>query len=302
MKFKALIPVLVVDILSILAAVSAIFFPSTVVRTILLLPFLLFSPGYALVEALFPRKNELTGIERLALTVGMSIVVVSLVGFTLNYTPWDIRLESVVYSIAVFILLFSAIALIRKAMTGKFRIIAEYRISLPGWGGNAFNKSLSVILLIAILGAFGLLGYTVAAPMIGERFSEFYLLGRDGKAQDYPIEYVMENGTVVQVIYSSGMIDTTGGIGKITLGIVNHEQQTMSYSVQMAIDSQSVNIGSSSENARLGPIELRQGEKWEQEIGISPQHTGNNQKVELFLFKNSETTPVESLVLWINVR
>jgi len=51
----------------------------------------------------------------------------------------------------------------------------------------------------------------------------------------------------------------------------------------------------------LGPIELQQGEKMEKEIGIVPLHLGENQKVELLLFKGVETQSEDYLRLWINV-
>jgi uncharacterized membrane protein len=46
---------------------------------------------------------------------------------------------------------------------------------------------------------------------------------------------------------------------------------------------------------------LQQGEKWEEDIGIVPLHTGDNQKVELLLFKDAETTARYSLHIWIKV-
>ena len=58
----------------------------TPVRIILVLLLVLFLPGYSLIAALFPRKNDLDGIERIALSFGLSIAVVPLLGLALNYT------------------------------------------------------------------------------------------------------------------------------------------------------------------------------------------------------------------------
>ena len=63
----------------------------TMFRNILGLPLVLFLPGYALIAALFPAKSDLDGIERVALSFGLSIAVVPLIGLGLNYTPWGIR-------------------------------------------------------------------------------------------------------------------------------------------------------------------------------------------------------------------
>lgn len=61
----------------------------------------LFLPGYSLVEALYPSEGELSPLERLALSIGLSLALVPLVGLVLNYTPWGIRLNSVVAALTL---------------------------------------------------------------------------------------------------------------------------------------------------------------------------------------------------------
>src|SRR3972149_42796 len=68
-------------------------------RIILGLPFVLFFPGYALMAALFPRKDDIDPIERVALSLGLSIAVVPLIGLALNYSPWGIRLDPILASL-----------------------------------------------------------------------------------------------------------------------------------------------------------------------------------------------------------
>ena len=67
-------------------------FTSGPLRVVLGVLFLLFFSGYTLISALFPRRNDLSGIERLALSFGLNIAVVPLIGFILNYTLWGIKL------------------------------------------------------------------------------------------------------------------------------------------------------------------------------------------------------------------
>lgn len=76
-------------------------FPLVVLRWILGSVFVLFIPGYVAVETLFPRGRDLDGIERLALSVGLSLAFVPLIGLLLNYTPWGIRLTPIVISLAI---------------------------------------------------------------------------------------------------------------------------------------------------------------------------------------------------------
>ncbi|MGC9227721.1 DUF1616 domain-containing protein [Caldivirga sp.] len=75
----------------------------------------LFLPGYALIEALYPRGDEVSPLERLALSIGLSLAVVPLVGLLLNYTPWGIRLIPVVASDAVLTIALLTVAAFRKA-------------------------------------------------------------------------------------------------------------------------------------------------------------------------------------------
>jgi hypothetical protein len=64
--------------------------------------FVLFLPGFMLISALYSRNEELSGLERLALSIGFSLAIVPLVGLALNYTPWGVRLEPIMVSLALF--------------------------------------------------------------------------------------------------------------------------------------------------------------------------------------------------------
>jgi uncharacterized membrane protein len=95
-------------------------FPFVAVRWVLGSVFVLFIPGYVTVEALFPKGQELDGIERFALSVGLSLAVVPLIGLLLNYTPWGIRLDPIVTSLIIFTIALTAVGLGRK-----FKMSAE---------------------------------------------------------------------------------------------------------------------------------------------------------------------------------
>jgi len=75
--------------------------------------FVLLLPGYSLIKALFPTK-ELDNIERIALSIGMSLALVSINGLLLNYTPWGIRLTPIVLSLLSLTTIFSTAAIIRE--------------------------------------------------------------------------------------------------------------------------------------------------------------------------------------------
>ncbi len=74
----------------------------------------LYLPGMALIEALYPGERELSPLERLALSIGLSLAVVPLIGLILNYTPWGIRLNPILVSLTVYTLGLLVLAAYRK--------------------------------------------------------------------------------------------------------------------------------------------------------------------------------------------
>jgi hypothetical protein len=97
--------------------------PLVALRWILGSVFVLVIPGYVTVEALFPKGRELDGVERFALSVGLSLVLVMMDGLLLNYTPWGIRLTPIVVSLVILTFGLAFVALRRQfAMSlGRFQ-------------------------------------------------------------------------------------------------------------------------------------------------------------------------------------
>jgi len=89
-------------------------FPLNVPRWVLGSIFVLFLPGYSMLQLLFPKGSELDSLERFALDIGLSLAVVPLIGLMLNFTPWGIRLIPIVISLAGFTIIVSIGAALRK--------------------------------------------------------------------------------------------------------------------------------------------------------------------------------------------
>jgi len=105
-------------ILAVSAILSVAFvpdvFPVNVIRWVLGSVFVLYLPGYTLIQFLFSEKKELDSLERFALSVGLSLAVVPLIGLILNYLPWGIRLAPITVSLSLFVVSFAILAAARK--------------------------------------------------------------------------------------------------------------------------------------------------------------------------------------------
>ena len=190
------------------------------IRIIIGLPVILFIPGYTLIFALFPTKKTIDIIERIALSLGLSIAIIPLIGLGLNYTPFGIRLEPILFSIFIFIISLGAIGTYRWY---KIQPDDRYKISINISLTESKNKLdiiLTIILILVIIIAFSLLIYVIVTPKIGERFTEFYLLGPTGNATGYPSNLTKnENASVI-------------------IGIANHESKTINYNIEIWLVNQ----------------------------------------------------------------
>jgi uncharacterized membrane protein len=88
--------------------------PFLYIRYVLGSLFVLYLPGSMLIEALYSKSQDLERLERLALSIGLSVAVIPLIGLVLNYTPWGIRLTPITLSLATFTEAMAITALIRK--------------------------------------------------------------------------------------------------------------------------------------------------------------------------------------------
>lgn len=206
-------------------AVASIYIPvvnETFIRVILTVPVILFIPGYVLIAALFPEKKSIDGIERFALSVGLSIAVVPLIVLLLNYTPFGIRLNPIVISLVIFTVLMMILTVIRRARLPKeeaFEVPFEkvkptLKEELFPANQGKFDKALSIILIAAILVAVVTTVCVIAFPKDGEKFTEFYILGADKMADNYPEEFA------------------AGSEQFVWIGIGNHEYRDVTYTVE----------------------------------------------------------------------
>ncbi len=302
MRTKTANDLLIVYVWSIALVLIISYVDIQVLRVLLGIPFILFFPGYTLLAALFPKNNDLTSIERVSISFGVSIAVVPLIGLVLNYI-WEVQLIPLLFSVTAFIAVMSAIAFFRRLGISEeeafsldiklflIRILSLCKQKNP----SKLDRAVSFILIFAILGIIVTLGYIFASPKVGEKFTEFYILGPEGEAEGYPVEVMLDdNGEVSLVRYIRVVEDDTrpwqdkerevvemaDDKARIIVGIGNRERDIMGYEVEVVF------AGVSQE--KIGPIELTHRENWEKEVGLVPQKSGKDQKVEFKLYKIRE--------------
>jgi len=243
----------------------------TPVRTALGLLLTLFLPGYALIAALFPKRKDIGGIERIALSFGLSIAVTPLLGLALNYTPFGIRPEPVLAAVSGFTILCIATAYVRRSRLPRDeRFVAEIA-SRQLLSGTKVDKALTVTLVCAILLSVAALVYVIVTPKQGEKFTEFYILGPNGKADGYPTSL------------------KAGGNGTVIVGVVNHEYDTVGYRVA---------VSAKGSIQKEKGIVLAHNQTYQENYTFTAAWNGT-QKVEFLLYRENVSEPYRSLHLWV---
>ena len=147
---------------------------------------------------------------------------------------------------------------------------------------KTLDKILTVLLIISIIAASALTIYVIITPKKGEEFTEFYILGEEGKAADYPTSL------------------SAGEEGKVIVGVVNHEYKNVLYMLRVEIENKTI---------AEREIQLAHNETLEVPFTFTfTESEKGKKKLEFFLFKENETEglgaaePYRELHLWIDVR
>ena len=145
--------------------------------------------------------------------------------------------------------------------------------------GMDIDRILSIILIIAIILAIAMTVYVIVTPKQGEKFTEFYILGPEGMADDYPTDMAV------------------GDEGEVIIGVVNHEYASITYLLEVKLNE--TVIGGAE-------ICLEHGVTWEQPFFFEATEKGEDQKVEFLLYRDHNESDetgeaYRSLYLWVDV-
>ena len=266
---------LTVNLLSISLIIAVGLLPETILRVVLGIPFVLFFPGYTLCSALYPDNEGLEGMDRLALSIGLSLSVIPLIALGLNYTPWGIRLVPVITSLLLFTVSMSAITQHRRnQIPYEKRWTPRLPVSLPKWSETSrADRYMTLGLLIFTVAASAVTYHYAVSQGPRYRFTEFYVTGPGGKFGDYPKDMkIGENGTVI-------------------LGIINREHEPLNYEIVVELD-----------NLTIGNLNvwLEHEERWNSSYVFTPEKNGDH-KLEFILYRGDMPEPYRELQLYIKV-
>ncbi len=318
----------------------AVFVPGireTPLRIPLGVVFFLFVPGYALVAALFPAAGggetrsvrghgpaarflasspRIDGIERITLSIGLSIVVVPFVGLVANFSPWGLRLIPVMVGTSAFVLLMLVTAAIRRqAIPREERFQLPYRHWVRGIReglfepGNRLDVAVTIMLGASLVAALLTIGVVVMSPPPGEEFTRFYVLSEAEDdapvAAEYPTELVV------------------GQTEELLIGVENREHRPVNYTIIVKLQIVDIEADPDTDatdvtpvqSTELGRLELSLGhnETVHQSVEFRTDNetfSGDQRRLELLLYADhdrevpdqpSSRSAYRDLHLWVDV-
>ncbi|HSF81727.1 MAG TPA: DUF1616 domain-containing protein, partial [Anaerolineales bacterium] len=236
--------------------------------------------------ALFPRRDDLDGVERLGLSLGLSVALVPLLALVLDRLPWGLHLWPIVFGQALLVLALLLAAFIRRLMVPFVEAYApNLRPDLGAWwrGLMPLDRRLFLLVATAMLFAGLAAAWVFLVPSDAEFMTEFYMLGPDGLAEDFPRRAAPDQ------------------ILAITMGVTNRERAGQSYRLEVW----QVDPWGEGRRELIGyeqPFTLQVGEtrQWEQLFRV--QWAGQDQQFEFLLFTPGQPEPYRRLLLWMNIQ
>jgi len=322
-EIKLLFPtdLMTVSAYVIVATLTLTFLPPVPpLRAILAMPLLFFVSGYALVAAIYPRcadckrgnvfdRERITDtdtglhvIERLFLSIGMSVAVLPILGVVTWATVGRISTGIVLFVVSAFTLGGIAVAAFRRA---KLAADEQFRISpsrgirrFRGWlvGPSTRETTVNVLLVGAIVLSVTTLTFAFIVPVTGESYTSAMLVTeQDGEfvAGDYPTDF------------------TAGEPETLTLALSNHEGETTDYTIVTTVErvdrsGGDITIVEQSELDR-STMRLASNETVREQYTLAPEQTGENLRLSYYVYKGqapvspNDDSAYRDLHLWITV-
>ncbi len=250
--------------------------PVPIIRLPLGLVMVLLAPGYALVEALFVDRTDLSFPARVGLSFGLSIAINPLLALIINALPWGLRLWPMTISLGLTIFTFCSLALWRRSKSLTAANLGEVDSGLAGSQNlKIWTRLLTGLGIVVLLGLIGSGGLFLTSIFTETAQTEFYMLNSAGQALNYPRE--TQIGKPVE----------------LKIGMVNHQGANSHYRIEVRSGDQLI--------SQVGSFVLQENERWEQPLVISVNKIQDSQEISIYLLYNENQTPFRQLRLWLKV-
>jgi uncharacterized membrane protein len=274
-EFSALIVLSVAHVTLIgLQASGFLIVPRLVVSVILLF----FMPGHFLQAALFPRHNAIDSLERLGMSIGLSIATIPPLALILDYSEsTDLSTVPIVTSQLAAVTVFAAASFFRRRTIPKEdRYHLDIQFPVCSWWSqqDTLDRILYAVLTLATLSALAMAALIMFSHSPAAQLTEFYIVGEEGLAENYP------------------RFLTVGEPALLRFGVANREGLPVVYHVEIWANDLLL--------AETDPFRVDNDQKFESSVRFALDILNPDQQLLIQLHRDNRV--YRELHLWVEVR
>lgn len=297
-------------------------FSTTALQRLLGLVFVFFFPGYAIISLLFPEANvqseqdgesslqesfphirdaQITGIERLVMSFGMSVVVIPLIGLALWTLPGQLTQARFFVSLSAVTMVstvFTALQRIRLPQRQRFEFPLDQWIATIREGmfhpESKIDFVLNVLVGISLVAAVVSVPYAILVPTEQASYSQITLLTQS------------ENGSFVAGDYPTEF--TRGEPKPVFINITNRRQHPVNYTLVVELQRLADNGTVTDEQIlKRFTVSIPAYASRTIKYNIRPTMAGTNLRLTFLLYNGqapsdpSITNSYRSVHIWISV-
>lgn len=256
------------------------------IRLVIGVVYVFFVPGYWLQVVLFPHIKEVNALERLGISLGLSVAVVPLLALLLDRLPWGLSLWPILIGetgITLLLALWAAWQRVHLGAGQAYFIDLHWQPSLWWKVQSGSKRAIFILTAIILIFAGMMTAWNFLIPLPDSFMTEFYLLGKERKAENFPRS--AQSGEILQVI----------------MGITNKERTSNEYRVEIWVKDpweldHRVCVGV------YGPFNVPPGQAMEIPVRWQMPWVGPDMQVYFLLFLVSQSEePYRALRLFLDV-
>lgn len=210
-----------VIVITLLLVLLIDFDPNSPLRVGLGLVFLLALPGYTVAAAIFPDKHNVDVVERVALSVGLSVAIVPLTGLFIFKLVGGLEFRTLEIVLTAFVIIVSFIAWARRlGIPADERFAIDTVIDLGPGKVPMVDRLLVVGIAVALVIIFVMLAFIASTPTKREGYTVLGIIGPGGDLREYPTDLTIDQ------------------VGMINVSVASHEMSDTQYSLVILLQEE----------------------------------------------------------------